>query len=175
MSEDLPAPSPEGDLIRRAREAYIPRLSLRAAAVKVGISTEYWGHVERGYQPAGRGKPPKPVIPGAQTLAQMAYVVEVTPDELAEAGRPDAESILREIIQRQRARDSARADVREDAEIVRRMAEFFEDPAVSPDEKRILAERFFRILPYYVAGQRPPRDLLGDDDPPANGGSTQSA
>jgi transcriptional regulator with XRE-family HTH domain len=172
VSEELPAPSPEGELIRRAREAYIPRLSLRSAAAKVGISVEYWGQVERGYQQAGRGRPVRRVVPGAQTLAQMAYAVEVAPNELEEVGRHDAAEVLEEIIRRQKARQAGSGDS-DDGKIVRRMAEFFEDESVSPDEKRIVAERFFKILPYYVAGQVPPRDLLDDDDP--SNGSARSA
>lgn len=171
-SDRLPAPTPEGDLIRRAREAYIPRLSLRAAASRVGISVEYWGHVERGYRPGDRGRPARRVVPGAQTLAQMAYAVEVAPQELADVGRTDAADILREIHRRQRARQAAAPG--EDAEIVRRMAHYFEDPEVSADDKRRLAERFLRVLPYYVAGQVPPRELLDDDHPGRAGGSAAS-
>lgn len=166
----MPGPSPEGELIRRAREAYIPRMSLKAAAAKVGISVEYWGYVERGYQPGGRGQPPKKVVPSKQALAQMAYAVEIKPEELDDVGREDAAELLREIARRQRAREEVDAGKsRNDQAIVRQMAEFFEDESIPPEEKRIMAERFFRVLPYYLTGQRPPRELLTEDESPENG------
>lgn len=100
MPRDLPPRTKEGALLRRARQRLSPRLSIAAAAKRAGVSAENWGHVERGYQSQGRGQPPRVVIPPGDTLAHMAYAVNITPDELAEIGRKDAADLLGEIIKK---------------------------------------------------------------------------
>lgn len=101
-ADGQPLPTAEGALIRRLRESQIPHMSIRAAAKAAGMSPENWGHVERGYQPVGSGKTPRPVTPTASTLARMASVVGASPERLeAETGRADAAGILREIQRRQ--------------------------------------------------------------------------
>lgn len=97
MTSDLPSPTREGELIRLARMRATPRLSIRAAAAKAGISAETWGYVERGYQSLGQGKPVRVHIPPADTLAHMANVVGLSPERLEEIGRADAAKVLREI------------------------------------------------------------------------------
>jgi len=62
------------------------------------MSAENWGHVERGYQSLGRGKPVRVVIPPADTLAHMALVVGLRPGDLAEIGRDDAAESLRDLL-----------------------------------------------------------------------------
>ncbi len=104
MSDDLPS-TPEGRLIRRARERAIPKLTIRAAAAKIGMSAEQWGYAERGYIPSRGGSPPREFHPPAATLARMASAMSVTPGELESPGeRPDAAEILREILRTGRRR-----------------------------------------------------------------------
>jgi hypothetical protein len=67
------------------------------AAAKAGMSTENWGHIERGYQSTGRGQPPRTVIPPPDTLAHMAKAVRITPEELEVIGRHDAADVLRHL------------------------------------------------------------------------------
>ena len=87
-------PPPEAELIRRRREAAVPPMSRRQAAAKAGISPSQWRDVERGSKKAGPGVT-VPVQATAETLAKMAQVIGVTPDELTAAGREDAASELR--------------------------------------------------------------------------------
>jgi transcriptional regulator with XRE-family HTH domain len=99
MVDGLPSPTPEGQLIRRVRGLTIPKLSIRNAAMRIGMSAEQWGYIERGYLPSRGGKPPQPFSPPAATLARMAYALEITPERLESEGqRPDAAKILREIL-----------------------------------------------------------------------------
>lgn len=105
MSDDLP-PTPEGRLIRRARERAIPKLTIRAAASRAGMSAEQWGYVERGYVPSRGGQPPRRFSPPAPTLARMASTLSVTPGELESEGqRPDAAETLREMLRPVTAED----------------------------------------------------------------------
>jgi hypothetical protein len=97
---DPPPPTPEGDLIRRARQWAIPKLTIRAAAARIGMSPEQWGNVERGYRPS-RTSADRQFSAPAATVAKMAKAVGVTPEQLeAEGKRPDAAAILREIVHR---------------------------------------------------------------------------
>lgn len=100
MPRDVPTPTAEGTLIRRARQRYRPKIAMADAASKAGISVDNWGHIERGYQSTGRGQPPRPVIPPADTLAHMANALDITPDELVAINRHDAADILRDLRQR---------------------------------------------------------------------------
>jgi hypothetical protein len=98
MADDTPSPTPEGQLIRKVRDLSIPKLTIRAAATRSGLSAEQWGYIERGYYPAKDGNPPRPFSPPAVTLAKMAYVLDIAPERLeSEAQRPDAAEVLREI------------------------------------------------------------------------------
>src|SRR5437588_11465440 len=99
MTDDPPRPTPEGQLIRRARSLSIPKLTIPSAARRIGLSAEQWGYVERGYYPARGGNPPRPFSPPAATLAKMAYSLQITPERLESEGqRADAAEILREIL-----------------------------------------------------------------------------
>lgn len=62
---------------------------MRSAAKLAGISVTRWRQIVLGVQPAGGGNY-VPVIGPADTVARMAQVVGVTPNELTAAGRPDA-------------------------------------------------------------------------------------
>lgn len=92
---DKPAQPAEGTLLQRA--LIRARLSARAAADKAGISEGRWRQIVNGYQSA-RGNH-IPVRAPAATLAHMARALDVTPDELVEAGRADAADVLRDLIQ----------------------------------------------------------------------------
>lgn len=70
------------------------------AAAKAGMSTDNWGHIERGYQSMGRDQEPRVVIPPADTLAHMAKAVNISPEELTAIGRADAADALRDLQQR---------------------------------------------------------------------------
>jgi len=77
-----------GDALRRSG------MSARQAAPLAHISDTRLRHIINGYQPY-QGQQLKVVGP-ADTVARIARVVGVTPDQLAAAGRPDAAAILRE-------------------------------------------------------------------------------
>jgi transcriptional regulator with XRE-family HTH domain len=92
--DDYQAPPPEGELITAALKRIRPRLSIREAARRAGISEGWWRQVVRGYQPIkGGGK--APMTGSAETIAAMARVVGVTPEQLEQAGRTDAAEELR--------------------------------------------------------------------------------
>jgi hypothetical protein len=89
-----PEPPPEGVLIEHARNE--ARLSVREAARRAGISEGWWRQVVKGYQPMGDGGYVLRHAP-ADTVANMARVVQVSPDQLqAEGQRPDAAEVMRE-------------------------------------------------------------------------------
>jgi hypothetical protein len=90
MSTPEPPPAPEGALIRQARQA-IP-LTLREVTEDTGIGGRIWGAVERGYR-GGQ----EPFTADAALLAYMARKVGVTPEQLDQAGRPDAGTHLRNL------------------------------------------------------------------------------
>jgi hypothetical protein len=99
-----PAPPPEADLIRLARQARGLSPEEAADRTPVRIKGFRWRQIENGW----KGKPgtSDPVKAPAKTLAHMSFTVGVTPSRLTEAGREDAAAILREI-QIQRAGESA--------------------------------------------------------------------
>lgn len=86
-----PEPPPAyGALIEAAREA--AGLSRREAARRAGISDAWWRYVVQGWQNG-------PISGAADTVAKMARVVGVTPDELETEGqRADAARVLREVL-----------------------------------------------------------------------------
>ena len=96
---NLPA---ECDLIRKKREARVPRMSMREATRRVrliggaaGWSTERsWRRYETGGSPR---------IP-ADKLACMALVVDALPEELEQAGRGDAAGALRTLMRQEAGR-----------------------------------------------------------------------
>lgn len=100
---EVPAQRPEGALIEAARESLQPRLSGRAAAAAAGISDGRWRQIVNGYLSAGRQQY-IPVVAPPETLARMARVVGVTPEQLADVGREDAAGELVRINQEADAR-----------------------------------------------------------------------
>lgn len=84
---EVPEQRPEGRLIAEALAR--TKLSGRAAAASAGLSDGRWRQIVNGYQSVGGGNY-FPVIGPAETIARMADVVGVTPEQLAEVGREDA-------------------------------------------------------------------------------------
>ncbi|MFJ4631594.1 hypothetical protein [Streptomyces sp. NPDC088847] len=88
-------PTPEGALIRLARQARGMSPEVAADLTPVQIKGGRWRQIESGYD---RKNPPKRSFAPALTLAHMAHTVGATPERLSEAGRDDAAAILREIL-----------------------------------------------------------------------------
>ncbi len=94
MSAPPPAPPPEAEVIRLARLARGLSPEAAAARTPVRLGGGRWRHIEQGYT---RRIPFTPTAAPAKTLAHMANVVGVRPEQLDGAGRGDAAEILREI------------------------------------------------------------------------------
>lgn len=90
-----PKQRPEGRVIQDALR--IKGLSARQAAKEAHISEARWRQIVNGYAPAGAGQTVEVVGPDP-TLARMARVAGVTPQQLQDAGRPDAAETLRTLI-----------------------------------------------------------------------------
>ena len=113
---DRPDPPPWGALIAAALRA--AGLSAREAARRAGISEGRWRQITSGYQVVSPGVYAQVRGP-AGTLARMAAVAGVTPEQLTAAGRDDAARVLLreqgdrpdgdEIVARVRAMDAAQA------------------------------------------------------------------
>jgi hypothetical protein len=86
-----PDPPPWGALITAALSR--GRISAREAARQAGISEGRWRQISGGYQVVSAGVY-APVRGPAPTLARMAAVAGVTPQELRTAGRADAAHLL---------------------------------------------------------------------------------
>ncbi|MGO4421468.1 hypothetical protein AB4Z54_22870 [Streptomyces sp. MCAF7] len=86
-------PPPEAALIKTALK--LTRISGRAAAKQAGISDARWRQIISGYQSVSGTKIAVHAPP--DTLARMALVVGVTPQQLAGAGRTDAAEALEEL------------------------------------------------------------------------------
>lgn len=93
---------PECELIRKKREAKVPRMSVREATRRVRLipGTAGWGSEQswRRYESGG-----SPRIP-ADKLACMALITDGLPEELEQAGRGDAAAALRTLMQQQAGR-----------------------------------------------------------------------
>lgn len=90
-------PPAEAVLIEQLRSALIPRLSMRSAAKKAGLSEGRWRQIENGFSQLGGGNQ-MPVKAPAETLARMAWVVGAAPSQLNEVGREDAGQALLALI-----------------------------------------------------------------------------
>lgn len=112
------------------------------------MSFEHWGAVERGYQSTGKGKPVRRTEATGVTLAQMAWVVNVAPEELEAVGRPDAAEVLREI--RRRTPEPPKKRSAELAD------EYFRDTSIPLEKRREDAARFLEVLSYLLRGEEPP-------------------
>ncbi|MDX3067285.1 helix-turn-helix transcriptional regulator [Streptomyces sp. ND04-05B] len=88
-----PTPPPEAVLLKEALQR--KRLSGREAARRAGVSDTWWRNVVRGYQTVSGTA--VAVKGPAETVARMAQVTDVTPDQLRAAGREDAAKALERI------------------------------------------------------------------------------
>src|SRR5580698_9219698 len=80
-------PRPEALLITEMREKP-PHMSMSEAARRAELSLTRWRQLENGFRPFKGTNYPE--VAPAQTLAKMARVVGATPEQLRDAGRPDA-------------------------------------------------------------------------------------
>lgn len=97
-------PPPEGALIADALKR--ARISGRQAAADAGMSDARWRQITKGYQSVQGNH--SPVRAPAETLARMALVVDVTPDQLREAGREDAANELVQLLERRTREQQSR-------------------------------------------------------------------
>ena len=88
---ERPSPPPWGALLTKALAS--AEISAREAARRAGISEGRWRQIASGYQVVSPGIY-APVHGPAKTLARMAAVVGVTPEQLTRAGRQDAAKAL---------------------------------------------------------------------------------
>lgn len=95
MSE-RPEPPPEARLIAATLKR--AHMSVREAARRAGISEGRWRQIMNGYQTVSAGVH-IPVIGPAETVARMAQVAKVRPDQLGNAGREDAAFELQNMIE----------------------------------------------------------------------------
>jgi hypothetical protein len=95
MEERPPQPA-EGKLI--ADTLALSGMSIRRAAKRAGISYGRWRQITSGYQNVSPGSYAAVRGP-ALTVARMAHVVGLGPDDLHTAGREDAAVELQKIIQ----------------------------------------------------------------------------
>lgn len=150
--KDVPA---EAALIRERREAAIPRMSHRAAAARaetlsgMKFSAATWQKIENGDY---RG--------GADRVAVMALTVGASPDELEEAGRPDAARLFREEIQRRAKSEPALAPVEREttseavlAVLLRGLEEIRGERRLNDDQKRRLEESLLSSVLENIEGR----------------------
>lgn len=102
VSAPPPAPPPEAEIIRVARLARGISPETAAERTPVRLGGGRWRHIEQGYT---RREPFTPTSAPAKTLAHMANVVGVEPEQLDGAGRADAAEILREIKRQEAAEE----------------------------------------------------------------------
>jgi hypothetical protein len=89
-----PEPPPEGRLIAAAADRH--GFSIREAARRAGLSYGRWRQIVQGYQNVSPGEFAIVRAP-ARTLAKMAQVVGITPEQMeGEGQRPDVADILRQ-------------------------------------------------------------------------------
>lgn len=167
MTERPDAP-PEGKLIRAALAA--SGLSQRKAAKRAGISDTRWRQIVAGYQSVGG----EPVVFRSldETLARMAHVVGVRPEELADAGRPEAAEVLRGIGAQRRDADTgplppgALTRVEERLHVVEAALRSARE-GLSPAEDSTLVGRVSVFLAQEADPERPPSP---EDEGPASVG-----
>lgn len=93
--DERPSQPAEGKLIADALAR--SGMSIRQAAKRAGISYGRWRQITSGYQNVSPGSYAAVHAPPL-TVAKMASVVGITPDDLHTAGREDAADALRELI-----------------------------------------------------------------------------
>lgn len=91
---EKPTPTPEGKLIQAAIKR--AGISARQAADRAGMSEGRWRQIANGYQVVSKGTY-IPVEGPPDTVAAMARVAGIAPDELDAVGREDAAAALRDM------------------------------------------------------------------------------
>lgn len=89
-----PEPPREAPLIDAARRR--ARITVREAARQSRVSEAHWRQIISGYESLGGGEY-REVHAKPETLARIAQVVGITPDQLIKVGREDAARALEEI------------------------------------------------------------------------------
>ncbi|MFJ8852290.1 hypothetical protein [Streptomyces sp. NPDC102437] len=89
-----PEPPREAPLIEAARKQQ--RLTVRETAKQARISEALWRQIVSGAESLGGGEY-REVRAKPETLARIAQVVGVAPDQLVKVGREDAAAALKEI------------------------------------------------------------------------------
>lgn len=141
-TEDL---TPLGELLEAARRQARPKLSQNEAAKQAGVSGTTWRRVIKGTARFGgvdvayNGAP--------DTVARMARVLGVRPEQLVAVERPEAAQELQELIEADARRQSSEAratelsrEAHEERENLRAMTEQLEGEDVS------LAAAYVRAL-----------------------------
>ena len=93
---ESPQQPAEARVIDAAQKSAVPKLSIRKAAERAGISEGRWRQIVKGYQGTGTGR--LPVVAPDETIARMALAVGVTDSQLDETGRPEAAEVLRQLL-----------------------------------------------------------------------------
>lgn len=137
---DKPEQRPEGRLIAAALRR--SKLSARRASQLAGMSDGRWGQIVRGYQTMGDDVFAAVRAP-ADTLARMAKVVGVTPEQLEAAGREDAAEELRELVADALAQPPAdesagvlASRIRDDPELAQAIAQLIANHLNAPEPPR---------------------------------------
>ncbi|MEV5048193.1 helix-turn-helix transcriptional regulator [Streptomyces griseoincarnatus] len=91
---ERPEPPREAPLIDAARRR--SRLTVREVARRARISEAHWRQIISGYESLGGGQY-REVHAKPETLARIALVIDLTPDQLRKVGREDAAETLEEI------------------------------------------------------------------------------
>ncbi|WP_155054517.1 helix-turn-helix domain-containing protein [Streptomyces blattellae] len=143
-----PEPPPEGVLLTEALKR--AGLSVRKAAKQAGMSEGWWRQIVRGYQTLSGGGYGEVKGPD-ETVARMALVAGVTPEQLEEAGRDRAANELRGLLR-----------TREHAPSPRPTGEI--DPwSLSEEEfRRLPAEQQMAVLARMMRVAQESRDPHGD-------------
>lgn len=135
LMSQSPAPPAYGTALEAARERL--GISQNEAARRAGMSGTRWRQIVNGFQSTGGVI--APVKGGAKTVAKMAAVVDVPPEALEEAGRPDAARELRRLVEVAGDHPAEAAEIQADIralqeEIVELMSEL-------PPDRRARLER----------------------------------
>lgn len=125
-----PAPPDEGAALEAARKK--ADLSQNEAARRAGMSGTRWRQIVSGVQSSGGSR--VPVLGPPDTVAKMAQVVSMTPEDLEATGRTDAARELRDLI----------AEPSIDAEVAELRQEIAQRMAVLPPKRRERLERLIQ-------------------------------
>lgn len=138
--QEKPAQPAEGKLLKDAVKA--SGTSVRAAALKVGLSDTRLRQILNGYIPLGSGQFAEVSAP-AETLARIAIELGISAESMAATGRADAAAIM---VAWQGRRDLHKSDLARESE----------DDVLARQEMRAWLDRN-------------PGDLVDDWDPPTLG------